>query len=238
MQVSFGKLIQAKVYLDGKPAEQDATKDITNLLCRVLRKDKSGTLKTSREEELRDLFERNVSDYKKIKEQDKFYNKSKTPKANVTSVNIADLGTGRFLVTGEDIASVARIGNDYRYNTSRGRSIIYNESHYYPNRPKEETAKAYNAVLAGASVAHKGDLKGLFHTHGLEGILEIRAKSAQSTNSKNKSNNTQPYEQLSLFSLENTKADSQEKAPGIPLHKLYTIESINFAPNVQMAQEI
>ncbi len=217
MQVSFGSVIDTKIYLDGNRATSEQAKEITNLLCRNLRKDKTGAQHTPQTAEQRRTFENNVPDYRSIRGADVFFNKTHTASANVTSINIDGVGSGRFLVTGPDIKRLRQFGNDYNYNITRGRELIYDpeENYYYPSHQKE-AARAYAQTVQGATTRHKSDLKYLFDAYGLGKTLIIEAKSMRPQKPEQM--------QLSLFSA----ASEVENAKKVPLHKRYTIQSLNF----------
>jgi len=227
MQISFGKLIQTKIYVNGEQVKGDEAADITNRICKVLKKKKGETEKLVWGEGARKYFEDNVPDYKRITEEDVFYDREKTPKANVTSVNIWGLGSERFLVTGEDIQKEKEIGDNYRYNVRTNRRIIA-ESHWYPKRQKK-AAQDREAARKAAGKRHQDDLRTLFWEQGLDKFLEIKVKTALPPKKPKK-----VYEQISLFKPVK-KPYKTEKSEQQPERKYYRFESMTFRPETLVA---
>lgn len=226
--VSFGKFMDTRVFIDDKQVDDKEASDVTNLLCRILRKDKTGTKKTTQEERLRQVFEANVPDYKRIQRPDVFFSKERTPGANVKGANIQDLGSGRFLVTGKDIEEMEKVGNNFGYNSWFNKKHILTdnpeENSFYPDHP-DIARKHYAKAMSGAEDRRQADLSGLALRHNLGKILEIRVKTMPSP--KQGKEKLEAPVQMSLFDPPPAPM-SKEEAEKLPLHKRYTIQSLDF----------
>ncbi|MBR2386320.1 hypothetical protein IKA92_03390 [bacterium] len=115
MNISFGKIIPVKVYIDGKVSNnQDDIGVATNILCANLRRQKHYQ-NTDLTEQQRRMFNAVVSDYV-LPRCDSDYKPNVDTPSNVVPLNIFNPKTGkkdRYLVTGNHIPVVREIQNQF-----------------------------------------------------------------------------------------------------------------------------
>ena len=115
MNISFGKIIPVKVYIDGKASNnQEDIGVATNILCANLRRQKHYP-NTDLTEQQRRMFNALVSDYT-LPRTDSDYKPNVDTPSNVIPLNIFNTKTGkkdRYLVTGNHIPVVREIQNEF-----------------------------------------------------------------------------------------------------------------------------
>ncbi|MBR1976968.1 hypothetical protein IKA15_01670 [bacterium] len=116
MKVSFGKIIPVKVFVDGKESNKEQQiKDVTNILCSNLRKEKHYD-NTWQAEQQRRFFAAMVKDYKLPEGVHEYKANDKFSPSNVIGMTIKDPKTGktdRYLLTGSDKERFVNAGEQY-----------------------------------------------------------------------------------------------------------------------------
>lgn len=170
MQVSFGKFVPVRVFVDKQEVHDKEKDKVTNVLCQLLRNDQHyKDPMPFLPEQQRRFFASIVKDYKA---PTKKYDKDKTPNSNVTPVDIK--GKGRFLVTGDDIDLKKQFGREYGHKRNEALDTVGTN---YAQLGIDAEFTALNAAKSRAMDEMQAQLRDALRLNTLDKTLYVQAKS-------------------------------------------------------------